>query len=127
MSEQDGKDEVRYYWVDEDGERVSTRHKTLGTALSYVEGWAKREARLNTHYDEIIAKQSDSTNQHEWSIKQCQYDLETIGRSRLSLTLTGKRPVKLIRLVTRAFVEQPTMAEMKIAIDTVRAEFGEIS
>jgi hypothetical protein len=84
-------EEIRFVWVDEDGQPMSPRHEKFRSALNFINGWSAR-------WDRVRHLGKDS----HWV---------------LSVTKTGKPPVKLQRLVVRAYAVDLTPGQQEI-VDT---------
>ena len=102
-------EEIRYCWVDEDDQRVSPVHKDFGKALSWISNWPDLVARLQGW--------RDGTANSPWPHSE-----ESIQKLERSVSITGKPPCKLKRVVTRTigeaiadFEQVPVEAAMKNA------------
>jgi len=92
-------EEVRYCWVDEDGARVSPVHRDFGKALSWISDWPEWRDRI----DERELQLDDRNDAYHTARRET--ESESIAKARKKLTLTGKQPVRLRRLVLRTTVE----------------------
>lgn len=91
-------EEVRYCWIDEDGTKVSPVHKDFGKALSWISDWPMRWDRLDERATEL---QLNDHHPAHWNERE----RENIEKLRHQMTTTGKRPVRLRRLVLRTTTE----------------------
>jgi hypothetical protein len=125
---------VQYAWVDEDNARTSPFHKDIGKAIGYVLDWTEKAERLNVAAEraqiEFENKNSewrdDNPGQEppRYRLDRFEQDLRKIEQARQKLTRTGKTPKRLVRLVTRIDVEDPTDEENQLAISILTNEFG---
>lgn len=92
------KDQVKYVWLDEDGEHVSPMHNKFGSALNFINGWHDRYARL---VDQSPTHEVDLTRKHSFMGYQ-------------SMSKSGKPPVKLVRAVVRVAQEDLSQAEQAV-------------
>lgn len=90
VDEQVYNEELRYCWVDEDDQRVSPVHKDFGKALSWISNWPGLVARLE-HW---------RSGGSPWT-----HGEESIAKLERSVSITGKPPVELKRVVTRTIGE----------------------
>ncbi len=100
-------EELRYCWVDEDSRRVGPVHKDFGKALSWISNWPDKVRQLEGW------KRGDGA----WPHKP-----EAIEKLERSVSLTGKAPAQLKRVVVRTVGEPlvdyelaPVRAAMEIA------------
>jgi len=90
VDEQVYGEELRYCWVDEDSRRVSPMHKDFGKALSWISNWPDMVARLEGW------RSGDGSWPHS---------PEAILKLERNVSITGKHPVELKRVVTRTIAE----------------------
>lgn len=91
------KDQVKYVWLDEDGEHVSPMHVKFGSALNFINSWHGRVERLRERFgDDFDLTAKDSAYGY------------------VSLSKSGKPPVKLVRAVVKTFIEDLTDAEATV-------------
>lgn len=116
-------EEIRFCWVDEDGERMSPVHTDIGKALSFCADWQFRYDRLEERAREAAEAIEDSKSRaashgevlNEHTLNRYEQDAKKFQEARDKLTPTGKPPAALKRLVIRATVEEPTELELKMA------------
>lgn len=104
----DGK--IRYFWVDEDGTRISPIHSRIWTALEFINSWKQNLS----HLDRQINKDEGQNSR-----------LTRLTQAREKMMISGKPPIKLRRLVTTHTVEGPTEAEDKLVKALYSTEFGD--
>lgn len=85
-------EEVRYCWVDEVDQRVSPVHKDFGKALSWISNWPDLVARLESWRND--------TARSPWPHSE-----DSIEKLERSISLTGRPPSKLKRVVIRTVGE----------------------
>jgi hypothetical protein len=73
-------EQVKYMWVDEDGEQVSS-HAKFTAALAFINGWHERVERLKKRDGDVDLTQTNSA----------------VGYRKMSKS--GKPPVKLVRVL----------------------------
>ncbi len=107
IDEQVYNEEIRYCWVDEDSQRVGPVHKDFGKALSWISNWPDKVRQLEGW------KRGDGSWPHS---------PDSIEKLERSVSLTGKAPAQLKRVVTRTVGESladyevvPVEAAMKFA------------
>lgn len=106
------KEDLRYVWVDEDGKRVSPIHGDFGRALTWFQNWDTYKRRLDLK--EARDTQHLEKNSHDWAQSALEALRHDIAKERLRLSLTGKPPVSLQRLVLIAHVEEINDAERQV-------------
>lgn len=123
---------VTYCWVDAAGRRVSAIHRGLGPALTYVADWPAHQARCEWHaakaLEEWEAEQADATARgrepRSAYLNHFERRMSEVRELQRRLTLTGEPPARLLRLITRTTVEQPTELEISVAEAAVAEAFG---
>lgn len=83
-------EEIRYCWVDDDDQRVGPVHKDFGKALSWISSWPDTVRRLEGW------KRGDGSWPHS---------PESIEKLERAVSLTGKPPRQLKRVVIRTLGE----------------------
>lgn len=78
-------EEIKYAWLDEDGNQMSPTHEKLRSALNFINGWNARWARVQ--------------GQVSWE---------------KDVTRTGKPPHRLQRLIVRTYSAELTAAQQEI-------------
>lgn len=78
-------EEIKYAWLDEDGNQMSPTHEKLRSALNFINGWNSRWERVqgNPRYEATASK-------------------------------TGKAPHRLQRLIVRTYSADLTPAQQEI-------------
>lgn len=102
------KQQIKYMWIDEDGEQVSPVHAKFGTALNFINGWHERVGRLREKWGPDF----DLTRPHSSS-------------GYTALSKSGKPPVQLVRLVVREVQEELTEQERAIVESMTEIEEGQ--
>lgn len=75
---------IKFCWIDEDGARVSPVHADFGAALSWIIKWPETVANMNKRWG------------WNWKLHEDQM---------ARITLTGKPPARLRRVVVRTMIE----------------------
>lgn len=122
------EDEIRYCWVDENGKRVSPIHTSFGPALTYINDWNKRAAAIERRAVEAqrewdMAKSQDP-QPVAWRLEKFEREVERVNTIKNKLTLTGRAPIRLVRVVTRMTVEPLTEAEEPAVVAVYDLEFA---
>lgn len=120
--------DVRYCWIDEDGGRVSPVHRDLGKAISWASTWqdfkdrveAKAKRTTEQFENDKRAAQESGRPLQDYTVRHFEEDTEKIQEARKRITLTGKPPAAMRRLVTRTTVEQPSAEEAQISEQIAR-------
>lgn len=115
--------EIRFCWVDEDGERISPVHNDVGKALSFCADWQLKHDRLEVRAQEVTEAFQEAQSQAtvrgeplpEYRIQRSEQDAKKFQEAREKLTLTGKPPAKLMRLAVRITLEDPIEIEQQMA------------
>ncbi len=107
-------EELRYCWVDEDDRRVSPVHKDFGKALSWISNWPDVVAQL-----QMWGRKNEGRN-HPY------YSDESIQKLERAVSLTGKPPTKLKRVVIRT-VGEPIADYEQMPVDAAMKNAGLIS
>lgn len=121
MSEPKGRvvdTHVQYVWLDEDGERVSPIHKTLGSAVNWVSEWHENCMRLQKKLEELYALQATFTTdseRKEYAFGRCNQDIKSAENSSKKMSKTGKQPIKLGRWVMTTAVVDPNVDERRLS------------
>lgn len=121
MSEPQGRvvdTHVQYVWLDEDEQRVSPIHKTLGTAVNWVSEWHENYMRLQDKLQELYALlQTFNTDKERdrYSFTRCSQNIKAAENSNKKLSLTGKQPVELARWVMTTAVVDPNTDEKRLS------------
>lgn len=116
-------EEVRYCWVDEDGERMSPIHADIGKALSFCADWQFKHDRLERQASEAAEAVKDAQSHatvrgdvlDERTLRRYEQETEKFQQLRDKLTPTGKPPTALKRMVVRATIEDPNELERQMA------------
>lgn len=99
-------EEIRYCWIDEDGARMSPVHRDFGKALSFITDWPanmQRALAAEQRAAETVSGLKD--DETHYAISDAQRRLEKAGEATRRMSLTGKRPIALRRLVMRTTTE----------------------
>lgn len=94
-------EEVRFAWLDEDGNQMSPTHEKLRSALNFVAYWQER-------YERITSKWGSLEN--------------TPSVYREALTRSGKAPVELERRIIRTYRAELTEAQQEVVKTFMDAE-----
>jgi hypothetical protein len=104
LNETEMGSDIRYMWVDEDSKPIKPdAFRDFGAALTWYRTWAERKYRL----EQRIEKERSSAHPAEWLIQDKENELAR-------LSLTGKPPHKLYRIVIQASVQEIDEAEAQI-------------
>lgn len=95
------EEEIRYCWIDEDGARVSPVHKDFGKAISWVSDWPTNWARINERVATVEERYEEASSMSTYHARE----LDQLRGLRAKLSVTGKPPATLRRLVIRTTSE----------------------
>lgn len=107
-------EETRFCWIDEDGARVSPIHGDFGKALSWISDWPEWNKRIDERDTNLNLSETDIWSERERA---------AIDKAKARLSLTGKPPKKLRRLVMRTTVESIVEHE-RLTVDHVMRTIG---
>lgn len=126
---------IAYCWVDGEDRRVSPIHRSLGPAITYVEGWCdvrdrieREAARAQADFEEARASSllhGNGAPPKAHDVDRFEREMAKVTAARTKLTLTGEPPARLLRMVTRIFVEPPTELEHQVARQALDDQFGD--
>lgn len=118
-------EEVRYCWIDEDDQRVSPVHTNFGSALSWAARLPDIIQRRERWTSELAAEIEENGDREDSYFAQTKrkMDEERIAKLDDIISLTGKPPIALQRLVIRT-VAEPLAAHEVVTAKAVLANTG---
>lgn len=112
---------TRYCWVDENSERVSSIFNDIGSALSYLRTYPDKLDKLESKMQWNRKQLEQAEKGHEsFAVRR----IQDLYAAMEKLTKTGLPPARLVRLVTIAYVHDPSSAETEL-IEHLRSEAPE--
>lgn len=110
---------VHYAWLDENGEKMSPEHKTLGSAISFAADWHENYARVKRAveklWDEVANHEEGEDAWHEREAERIKKRALKGDDSLLRMSATGKAPYAIVRMVITTTFEEPPSSESTTA------------
>lgn len=111
---------VHYAWLDEDGEKMSPEHKTLGSAIKFAADWHENYARIKAFaerlWSEVAGHEIDDDQPwHEREAERIKKKALKADEAILRMSATGKAPCAIVRMVITTTFEEPPSSETTTA------------